>query len=387
MTVYHAELVKGISKNFQIDGQLIEAIPYGSGHINDTYLGRYRCAHGEKRFIHQWINHHVFKEPEKVMENIERVTRYARQQISANGGNPDRQSLTLIPARDGRSFFRTEQGDYWRTYVFIDGARSYDIAEDLRHVYNSSRAFGDFQKLLSNLPGERLHETIPNFHHTRKRFEAFLQAVKADPKKRAGSVKPEIEFILRREADASRVIDLLEKGVIPERVTHNDTKLNNVLIDDISGAAVCVIDLDTMMPGTVLYDFGDMVRMGAATAAEDEPDLSRVGINLTLFDRLAQGYLDAASDFLTPAELDHLAFAGKLITFEQAIRFLGDYLNGDVYYKIHRPEHNLERARTQLKMVMQMEEKMEEMQAIVAKYSRNLLENNFSKQDRFFPST
>lgn len=356
-----------IFRQFKVDGELIEAVPYGRGYINDTYLGRYRFPQGERRFIHQRINHHVFKEPEKVMENIERVTRYTRQQIIAANGDPERETLNLIPTWDGKWFFRTDEGEYWRTYKFIEGARTYDVAEDLRLVYNAAWAFGNFQKLLDSLPGERLHETIPGFHHTRNRFNAFVQAVERDPAGRAAAVKNEIDFILARESDASVAVDLLAQGKLPERITHNDTKLNNVLIDDQTGRGICVIDLDTTMPGTVLYDFGDLIRMGAATAAEDELDLSKVDVDLQLFEHLTRGYVDAVRDLLTPIEWDLLVFGGRLITYEQAIRFLGDYINGDTYYKTKYPDHNLDRARTQIKMLQEMERKQDQMEAIVAR--------------------
>ena len=366
--VLENEGFRDISRQFQIDGEFIEARPHGSGHINDTYLGWYKTSSGPKRFVHQRINHHVFKQPEKLMENIERVTGYARQRIIEAGGDPERETLTLVPTRDGGSFYKTAEGDYWRTYVFIDGTRTYEIAEDLHHVYSAAKAFGNFQKLLDSLPGGRLHETIPGFHHTHRRFEAFRQAVEKDAANRAKSIRSEIDFYLKRDAIASLVIDRLENGQLPERITHNDTKLNNVLIDNRTGDGVCVIDLDTMMPGSALYDFGDLVRMGTATAAEDEVDLSKVGVDLNLFTWLTRGYLDATRDFLTTQEGDLLVFAGQLITFEQGIRFLSDYLNGDIYYKIHRPEHNLERTRTQLKMLMEMEAKQDEMEAIIRRY-------------------
>jgi Ser/Thr protein kinase RdoA (MazF antagonist) len=272
------------------------------------------------KYVNQRINHLVFREPEKLMENIERVTRFARAKILAAGGDPDREALTIVPTRDGHSFHRTSEGTYWRMFRYIDGARTYDRVEDLRHVYSASKAFGNFQKMLAELPGERLHETIPN------------------------------------------------SGRIPERVTHNDTKLNNVMIDDRTGEGVCVIDLDTVMPGSILYDFGDSVRLGAATAAEDERDLDKVGFDLGLFDRLAAGYLDAARDFLVPAEADLLTFSAKLLTLECGIRFLTDHLKGDVYFKIHREGHNLDRCRTQLKMVSEMEKQMAAMDGVVRKY-------------------
>lgn len=357
--------LQNLYRHFEIEGELIEAVPQEQGHINDTFLGKYQTPQGIRRYTHQRINHHVFKEPEKVMENIERVTRYARQQILAAGGDPQRETLNLVPARSGESYYRTPQGEYWRTYQYIEGAHTYDVAQNLQQAQQAARAFGEFQKLLDSLPGPRLHETIPHFHHTRKRFDAFVQALRRDAANRACQVQPEIEFILAREKDASRVVDLLAQGKLPERVTHNDTKLNNVLIDDQSGKGICVIDLDTMMPGSALYDFGDLIRMGTATAAEDEPDLAKVGVDLMLFDHLAQGYLAAARDFLTPQEWDLLVFAGRLITYEQAIRFLGDYLAGDIYYKIHYPGQNLDRARSQIKMLAEMEHKQEAMEAII----------------------
>jgi hypothetical protein len=350
---------------FQVPRVLVDAIPYGSGHINDTYFVRFQEDAGPVPVILQRINHQVFKQPEKLMDNVTRVTRFARECIQAAGGDPERETLNLIPTQDGGSFYRSQDGEYWRCYQYISGAHTYDKAEDLRQVYTAAQAFGNFQKLLARLPGERLHETIPDFHHTRKRFAAFLTAVKNDTAGRARTVGPEIDFILQREADASIVVDLLGSGELPERVTHNDTKLNNVLIDDLTGEGICVIDLDTMMPGSTLYDFGDLVRMGAASAVEDEPDLDKVGLDLSLFEALAHGYLKAARDFLIPLEWELLPFGGKLITFEQGIRFLGDYLNGDVYYKIHHPHHNLDRARTQLKMVAEMERLRDVMEAII----------------------
>ncbi len=362
-------VIQDISEHFDIPGAFVSAAPHGGGYINDTYLARYETASGPACFIHQRINHHVFVEPEKVMENIEQVTRYAREQILLAGGDAQRETLNLVPARDGRSFYRIPYdqpfGGYWRTYLFIEGAHTFDVPENLEQVYHAARAFGKFQKLLDSLPGPRLHETILNFHQTRKRFETFVRALEADPVGRAKTVLPEIDFILRREKDASVVVDLLAQRKLPERVTHNDTKLNNVLIDDRTGEGLCVIDLDTMMPGSALYDFGDLIRMGTATAAEDEPDLEKVGVDLRLFAELSRGYLSAARDFLTPTEWDLLVFGGKLITYEQAIRFLGDYLNGDTYYKIRYPVQNLARARTQIKMVAEMERKQEEMEAII----------------------
>lgn len=357
-----------ITHQFNIEGNLIEAVPHTSGIINDTFVSRYQTPRGIKHFIHQRINQNVFKEPEKVMENIERVTQYARQRILAEGGDPDRQTLNLVPTRDGRSYYRTAGGDYWRTYLFIEGARTYEVSDNPTHVYQAARAFGNFQKMLDDLPGGRLHETIPGFHYTPGRLAAFLEAVQVDVVGRAAACKKEIDFLLERSAYAPIVVQLLAEGQIPERVTHNDTKLNNVLIDDLTGEGICVIDLDTTMPGSALYDFGDLIRMGVATAAEDEKTLERVTVNMTMFDHLARGYLDSGRSFLTPTECDYLVFAGILITYEQAIRFLMDYIKGDVYYKIRQPDHNLVRARNQIKMVADMEVHRPQMEEIIAKY-------------------
>lgn len=356
-----------IAANFDLPGRLEYAGPYGGGHINDTYRLDYREGTDRSSYILQRINDYVFKKPEHVMENIERVTRYARERILAAGGDPQRRSLALLPAHDGTHFYRDTGGNIWRVYHFIVGASLYESAPDPRLLYSAAKAFGEFQVLLSDLPGPRLHETIPDFHHTFKRFQAFLEAVRADKARRAASVQADIDFILAREADASVVVDLLKQGRLPERVTHNDTKINNVLIEEETGTGLCVIDLDTVMPGSALYDFGDMVRAGAAASAEDEPDTRKAGIDIERFIQLVRGYSDAVREMLVPAEWDLLAFSGKLITYEQAIRFLGDYLNGDVYYKIKHPEHNLHRARTQIKMVADMEQKMGLLEAVVAK--------------------
>lgn len=357
--------LREITQQFQIEGRLSAVEPFGSGHIHETFAGVYETAAGTKRYIHQRINHYVFKKPVEVMENIERVTRYARESIVAASGSPDRETLTVIPALNGKSFYRTINGEYWRTFLFIENTHTIEVNNDPHYAYNAARAFGNFQKMLDTLPGPRLHESIVDFHHTRKRFATFVEAVNSDVKNRARNCKAEIDFILNREADASVVIDLMDQGELPERITHNDTKLNNVLFDNRTRKAVCVIDLDTVMPGSALYDFGDMVRNATATAAEDDPDLSKVTIDLTIFEWLARGYLEATRDFLTPLELEHLAFGGKLITFEQAIRFLTDYLKGDVYYKVHSETHNLDRTRNQIKMVDEMERKMDELRAIV----------------------
>ncbi len=360
--------LKEITSHFQLDGRFVDAIPYGSGHINDTYASQFETSAGIRRYIHQRINHNVFKEPPSLMENVERVTSYAREQIAAAGGDADRESLTLLPTLDKKSFYRCPEGNYWRTYIFIEEAQTYDQPQNVHQVYSAAKAFGQFQKLLSTLPGKRLHETIPNFHHSRRRFEDFICALEADCQNRAASVKDEIDFVLKYEPETSILLDMLDSGEMPERITHNDTKINNVMIDDTTGEGVCVIDLDTVMPGSALYDFGDSARTCAASAAEDEIDISKVGIDINLFEHLAHGYLETARDFLIPTEIEYLPFSAKLMTLECGIRFLSDYLEGDIYFKIHRERHNLDRARTQFAMVADIERKSDQMHALINRY-------------------
>jgi hypothetical protein len=360
-----------IVTHFQMDGDVAEIAPYGTGHINGTYRVTCRLpgeGRRERAYILQRINQNIFKQPENLMQNMERVTAHLRQKIGSNGGDSQRRVITLIPTRSGENFYRTPQGDFWRAEVFIEGAQTYLQAQNATHYYQAARAFGDFQRHLSDFPIEQLHTTIPDFHHTGKRFQTFVQAVESDTHNRAQGVRADIEFALQRASEATRLVDLVAAGQMPERVTHNDTKLDNVMIDDTTGEGVCVIDLDTVMPGLAVFDFGDTVRSCCNPALEDEPDLAKVTFSLPTFNLLAQGFLDATRDCLTPIEIDHLAFGAKLITFEQGLRFLGDHLNGDVYYKIHRPNHNLERARTQFKLVSDMEAVFDEMLQIVEKY-------------------
>jgi hypothetical protein len=358
-----------IAGQFCFVGSLIEALPFGRGHINDTYAVSYRRPEGSThRYILQRINRFVFKNPELVMDNLEQVTRHLRAKIIAAGGDPQRETLNLVPALDQRSYYRDPAGEYWRALLFIEGASTYEGAVSAQHIYQAARAFGNFQRQLADFPAVKLHETIPFFHDTPRRFRAFEEAVQGDARQRARQVRAEIEFLEQREPDTRILVDGIASGLLPLRVTHNDTKFNNVMIDDRSGQAICILDLDTVMPGLALYDFGDAVRSTAALAAEDEPDSAKAGISLEVFDSLAHGYLDVARDFLTPAELDHLAFSARLITLEQAIRFLGDYLNGDIYYKVHRPGQNLDRARTQIGMLRDMEAHFDQMQALISKY-------------------
>lgn len=340
-----------IGRSFALPGQYRSGGSYGSGHINDTFAVTYEHKGRAVRYIHQRINHHIFRDVPALMENIQRTTSHVRQRLQAAGITDERAALVLIPTRDGLPYARDAAGSYWRTYSFIEGARTYDVIENERQAFEAARAFGRFQDLLSDLPGARLHETIPDFHNTPQRFARFEAALAADVRGRAAGCQREIDLALGWKADASRLLDLCARGLMPERITHNDTKLNNVMLDDRTGEGLCVIDLDTVMPGLSLYDFGDMVRTATNSGAEDERDLTKVSCRLPMFEALVKGYLQTARAFLNPVEVDHLAFAGRLLTLECGVRFLTDHLQGDTYFKIHREGHNLDRCRTQFKLV------------------------------------
>lgn len=362
--------VEDVLKQFDFKGVVIDVKPFGLGHINDTFI--VNCVEQNElsiRYILQRININIFKTPENLMDNIKNVTLYLNKKIVARGGNPDRETLNLVNTVDGKVFYKNSSGDYWRSYRFIEGARTYQVVENLKHFYNAGKAIGNFEKLLKNYPADELFETIPDFHNTKKRYEAFLEALSLDVMNRAKDVQAEIDFVLARRDEVSVLVNLQEAGKLPLRVTHNDTKFNNIMIDDSTGEGICIIDLDTIMPGLSLYDFGDSIRSGANPAEEDEVDLSKVWMDLELFEHFTKGFLDGTDNLLTALELEYLPFSAKLMTLECGIRFLTDHLNGDVYYKIHRENHNLDRARTQFKMVEDMEEKFDEMQCIVKKYS------------------
>jgi hypothetical protein len=366
--VLESEL-KSILQHFQIEGGPLDVLPYGDGHINDTYLVHCQVQNTHiNRYILQRINHAVFKHPEIVMDNMVRVTEHIRRKVAAAGGDSSRKTITLIPALDGSSYYISPAREYWRMCRYIDGARTFLHAENQQHYYQAGYAFGNFLTLLSDFQASQLCETIPDFHHTPKRYQAFVQAVESDRVNRINSVKLEIDFILERESEIDILHNLLECGAMPERVTHNDTKIDNVMIDNQTGEGLCVVDLDTVMPGLVVFDFGDAVRSGANLGVEDEPDPRKVAFSLDIFDRLAHGFLDAARGMLTSTEATHLAFGAKLITLEQGIRFLTDYLNGDIYYKTQRSNQNLDRARTQLKLVADMENVFDKMESTIEKY-------------------
>jgi hypothetical protein len=352
--------VASIASNFEIPGKFYSAVPYGNGHINDSYCVEFDHAGAKLRSIVQRINHNVFSNPVAVMENIQRVTTYL---ASCVAGEPDsrRRVLTLISTRDGQAWHQDDAGNYWRAYWFIENARSYDAVETPEQAFEAGKAFGRFQQMLATIPSPRLHDTIPDFHHTPKRFKTLERAIEADVVDRAAKAKQEIEFALVHR----QIIGGLLDANLPERVTHNDTKFNNVMLDDATGEGICVIDLDTVMPGLAPYDFGDMVRTTTSPAQEDERDLSKVQMQFPMYAALLRGYLASAGEFLTKAERQLLAFSGKLITFEIGIRFLTDYLSGDTYFKVHREAHNLDRCRTQFALVRSIEQQEEEMNRLV----------------------
>jgi hypothetical protein len=360
-----------VARAFPLHGRYRSAAPYGSGHINDTFVAVFDQAGAPVRYILQRVNHRIFTNVPALMENVQRVTAHASERAAAAGdADAGRRSLTLVAARDGRPYHRDEMGGWWRCYLFIEGARTHDVVGSIAVAKAGARAFGDFQRLLVDLPGARLHETIPHFHHTRRRFATFQEVLTADAHNRAAAARSQIEFALAHEPLVDVLLDLQARGEIPERVTHNDTKLNNVMLDDVTQTGLCVIDLDTVMPGLALYDFGDMVRSGTNAAAEDERDLSRVESRLPIYEALVEGYLDAARPFLNAAEIAHLTFGGILITFEIGLRFLTDFLAGDVYFKTKRPGHNLDRAANQFALVHQLENQRAGMEAIVQKHAR-----------------
>ena len=366
-------IIENAIAQFAIEGSLKEKRPYGNGHINDTFLLTYETpSGGEKHYILQRMNHSIFKNPQQLMENMVHVTEYLRKIIAANGGDPDRETLNPVRTADGGCYDEDDSHNFWRVLLFIENTLCLEQVESKKDFYDSAVAFGNFQRLLSDFPAHTLYETIPNFHNTPSRFLDFKAAVDRDKLGRAKLAEKEIAFALEREKDTAVLTNLLKEGKLPLRVTHNDTKLNNILFDASTKKALCIIDLDTVMPGLSHYDFGDSIRFGASTGAEDEKDLSKVELDLSLFEAFTMGYLEGCAGSLTDLETEMLPMGAKLMTYECGIRFLADFLDGDVYFKIHRDGHNLDRARTQFKLVADMEEKWGEMAAIVRKCKEKL---------------
>ena len=347
-----------ICGKFQTKGAALSCEPYGNGHINATYL----VKTDEEQYILQRINHHIFQDVPGLMRNVERVTAFLAEK------DPDpRHSLHLVPAKDGAAYVEAE-GEFYRMYDFVHDSICLDAPETDEDFYQSAVAFGSFQRQLADFPASELTETIPRFHDTPNRYRALRAAIEKDALGRAASCREEIEFALTREADAAVMINLLAAGELPLRVTHNDTKLNNVMLDAKTRKPLCVIDLDTVMPGLAANDFGDSIRFGANTGAEDEKDLTKISLSLARYEAFARGFLEACGKALTPKEIETLPWGAKLMTLECGVRFLTDYLEGDTYFRIHRPEHNLDRTRTQFALVADMEKKWTQMCDIVKEF-------------------
>lgn len=354
------------ANRFAIEGKIVSCEQYGCGHINDTY--HVVCDNG-KQYILQRINNKVFPNVSGLMNNIVSVTSFLREKVVASGGDAERECMTPIALKNG-GWYEEEETGFWRMFIFIDDTVTLQAPENPRDFYNAGCAFGKFQSMLSDFPAETLCEVIVDFHNTEQRYKNLEIAIEKNLSGRAADVGEEIAFARARKEDCSVLVNMLKNGELPLRVTHNDTKLNNVLLEPETKAPVCVIDLDTVMPGLSLYDYGDSIRFGASTAAEDEKDLSLVECDLSLFEEFTKGFLSQCGDSLTANEIKMLAFSAKILTLECGLRFLTDHIDGDTYFKIHRENHNLDRCRTQFKLVADMEKKMDEMNAIVAKYAK-----------------
>lgn len=372
-----ARRIAHIGNQFAISGDFLYGEELCNGHINTTYRACYRTEDGtEERYILQRINDQVFKDPAQVMRNVEKVTRHITWKIMRRRRYAAGQILTLYPARGGRSYiYLPEEGGVWRCYNNIEGTHTYDVVENTRQAYQAGYAFGSFQELISDMNPTDIKESIPNFHNTPKRYEALLASVAADAKGRVAECAEELALLEKWSPQFGRLVEMQGKGELPTRITHNDTKIGNVMLDEESDNAVCVIDLDTVMPGLALYDFGDMVRTATCVASEDEEDLSKVSMQMPFFESLAEGYLDAAHGFLTPQEVALLPFAGWLITAEIGMRFLTDYLDGDIYFRTDREKHNLARARNQFALAKSIESNLPRME----KHVRRLMKSYSNK--------
>ena len=350
---------------FEVEGKVVDCIPFGNGHINDTRLV---TMDNGVQYVAQRINKNVFKRPDLLMENYVGVTKFIRKKIEEMGGDPLREVLNAIPTKDGKPFYFDEEEQYWRLLVYVTDSIGYDKVERPEQFYDSAVSFGDFQYMLRDYPAATLHETIVNFHNTPDRYRQLMEAIENNAAGRLDEVSAEVEFAKARREFAYALENAHAEGRLPLRVTHNDTKLNNILFDTKTGEALCVIDLDTIMPGYSVNDFGDSIRFGATTALEDETDLSKVNFDISLYELDVKGFIEGAKGGLTEGELEMLPIGAIMMTFECGMRFLADYLNGDTYFRIHRPSHNLDRCRNQFKLVADMEAQLDQMRAIVKKY-------------------
>lgn len=365
------ERVRAVVAQFAIDGELQSIEGFERGHIHDTFISRFAVADGAggtttRRYLHQRVNDRVFKDVRALMNNIECVTRHLASHYDRGRGDAAMRALELVPARTGANLLEGADGR-WRTFVFIEGTRSHDVCSGPEQAWRAARAFGRFQADLADLDVDALKMTIPSFFSSPYRLRQFDEALAQDARGRAGGARPEIAFVQARRGMVDVIEAAMRIGRFPKRVVHGDTKLNNVLFADATGEAVCVVDLDTCMPGWSLYDFGDLVRFTAARSREDETDLTVAGTDFGRFAALVEGYLESAGSFLTDDEVRLMSFAARLVTFTVGLRFLTDHLNGDAYFKVGRPDHNLDRARVQLAMVTSMEQQQRTMEACVRK--------------------
>lgn len=354
--------------NFSYEGEIQEISPMGKGHINKTYL----VITNKEKYTLQCINTNVFKDPQSLMENFYNVTEFISKKIEDGRASYLKKTLSVVKSKDGNILYLDDFGSYWRSYIYIDKVITFQKATDLETVFKAGYAFGDFINILSDYNIDELHETIKDFHNTKVRFENFKKSLEKDIVNRAKQAKEEIEFILKREKDYSIVVDKLEENLIPTRVTHNDTKLNNLLFDQDTFEPVCIVDLDTIMPGSLLYDYGDALRIAGSSAEEDQSDLSKVNFVMDNFIYFTKGFLKATKDSITKEELELLAFSIKLITLEIGMRFLTDYLDNDIYFATKREDHNLIRAKNQFKLVKDIEENLDQMNELVRKIYEEL---------------
>ena len=360
--------IRNVLPHFCFKGKYKGVQELTSGNVNNTYVLEYQDGPVTRLYTLQHINPYVFKNPHEVMSNIFAVTSHLREAMARNNEDANRRVLELIKTKEGKNLYEDDDGDIWRAYTYISDASALDIVRTPQEMEEVGRGFGQFQKLLYDFPAQELYPSIPNFHHTTKRFYTFVHALDRDKAGRVREVEDEIEFMFDRRRMMGEIVRMLDNGHIPYRVTHNDTKSNNVLLDNASGKAICVIDLDTVMPGSSLYDYGDAIRFGASTAAEDEPDVSRIALDMDKTKAFTRGFIEETNGFLTKEELSYLPLGIKVLTCELAMRFLTDYIDGDVYFKVNSPEHNLVRARAQIALLKDIERREQDLQAMTERY-------------------
>ena len=353
--------IKHIIRQFRYEGVYKSAYEIKAGNVNATYRLVYVCGDVECSYILQRINRVAFRNPDGLMENVIRVTDHIESKLDKNDPDFSRKRLHFVQTVNGNYLYCDDVGNYWRSYVYVANVTAYDSIKDPHLFYEAGKGFGEFQRQLFDFPVAQLNETIPNFHNTKRRFYDFVAAIAEDKAGRVHELEAEIDFLFERRKMMSEIVDKLDAGILPIRVTHNDTKLNNVLIDNATGKAICVIDLDTVMPGSSLYDYGDAIRYGACTAAEDEEDLSKISVDMELFKLFTRGFIEEVSGVLEKEEIRYLPLGVKVLTCELAMRFLTDYINGDEYFKTKSPSHNLIRARAQMKLLTEIEAKYDEM--------------------------